>query len=438
VPRPSQVLRSGTTVAVGVGLGQLLILASSPILSRLFDPDAFGVFGVITSIESILVVTAALRFELAEPLPRSDEDASALVALGTISVVGWTIFSAVVLLLLRSSLASWTSTPEVADVALLIPIVLLFDGLGNVLAYWSIRKARFGQLSASRVAQGAGQVAGQLGLGPARASAGSLIVGYALGKLVNTVWLAFDAWRSQTTRLARVSWSAVRRQASRYRRFPLVSSWSALANSGGLQLPAILMAALFAPEAAGWFLLANRVVVGPATIFGQASAQAFHGEVAQLTHGERQPLRPAVQGLCRQLTFLGLLPTVVLVCFGPPLFELVFGSQWHEAGQYLRLLAPAYFAQFIVSPLAPVLVVLERQGVQAAWDVIRLVAVIASLALPAAFGWSALDAIGVFAVATLATYVGLGVMIFVVVGRFDRSGTSVADLGEGGIDLEPA
>jgi O-antigen/teichoic acid export membrane protein len=414
------VLRSAATVALGAGVGQVILLASSPVLSRIFTPEVFGVFGVATSIESVLVVVAALRYEQAIPLPDDDRAGSALVAIGIGCVAVTTVVSAVLLTLLGPALADWTNTPDLAGYLLLVPLVLFFDGVTLVLSYWAVRQARFGRLSASRLSQAAAQVAGQVGLGAISATPGSLIVGSAAGKVASASVLAANAWRAGQDRVAGVTWSLVRRNARRYRRFPLVSSWSALANSAGLQLPAILAAALFAPAIAGWFLLANRVVAAPMTLFGQASAQAFHGRAAA-SNRAGEGLRGDLWRLAGQLARLGVLPAVGLVVFGPTLFRVVFGPEWEPAGEYARLLAPAFLAQFVVSPLAPSLAVLERQGWQAGWDLFRLVVVVGSLVVPAQLGWSASDAIALFSAVTVACYVALAVIIDRVVRAADAA-----------------
>ena len=51
-----------------------------------------------------------------------------------------------------------------------------------------------------------------------------------------------------------------------------------------------------------------------------------------------------------RLLIVGALPTAVLLLAGPWLFGLVFGPTWTEAGDYARILAVAYLAQFVVNP----------------------------------------------------------------------------------------
>jgi len=63
---------------------------------------------------------------------------------------------------------------------------------------------------------------------------------------------------------------------------------------------------------------------------------------------------------------------MVLIVAGPQLFVFVFGQRWMEAGDYARLLAVAYLAQFVVTPVASTLYLLERQGQQLGWAAVRL------------------------------------------------------------------
>jgi O-antigen/teichoic acid export membrane protein len=50
-------------------LGQAITVLVSPILTRLYTPEDFGVFGVYASILGIVTVVASLRYEYALPLP---------------------------------------------------------------------------------------------------------------------------------------------------------------------------------------------------------------------------------------------------------------------------------------------------------------------------------------------------------------------------------
>jgi O-antigen/teichoic acid export membrane protein len=61
---------------------------------------------------------------------------------------------------------------------------------------------------------------------------------------------------------------------------------------------------------------------------------------------------------------------------GPWAFGWVFGGQWERAGSYAQLLAVAFLAQFVASPVTNVLNLVERQGLALIWEVVRLVLVV--------------------------------------------------------------
>ena len=57
----------------GTLLAQSVSIISSPILTRIYSPEAFGELGVFTSITSIFSVFMCLRYELALVIPKEKE-----------------------------------------------------------------------------------------------------------------------------------------------------------------------------------------------------------------------------------------------------------------------------------------------------------------------------------------------------------------------------
>jgi O-antigen/teichoic acid export membrane protein len=147
---------------------------------------------------------------------------------------------------------------------------------------------------------------------------------------------------------------------------------SGLLNSAGLEVPLLLVAALYGDARAGFLGLAVRVIGAPATVVGQAVGQVFTGETGARIRGPTGGLAASVRSAVRRLLAVGVVPTVALVAAGPALFGLVFGPEWTEAGEFARLLAVAHLAQFAVVPVSPTLFLLERQGRELGWVAVRL------------------------------------------------------------------
>ena len=92
--------RNVATLVTGTGLAQLIPLAVTPVLSRLYPPEQFGVLALFISVVSSLSVLATGRYEFAIMLPRKDVDATNIAALSiTISlIVGVSLFAVACLL----------------------------------------------------------------------------------------------------------------------------------------------------------------------------------------------------------------------------------------------------------------------------------------------------------------------------------------------------
>jgi hypothetical protein len=97
---------------------------------------------------------------------------------------------------------------------------------------------------------------------------------------------------------------------------------------------------------------------------------------------------------------------------GGPLFGIVFGPTWRDAGVMAGLLAPWFLAALTVSPLARIVVVYQGQGSKLIYDVASVIAVFGGIlgAFRAGLGWEA--AILAFALLqTVAYAIYLGVLI---------------------------
>ena len=80
VPR-GRFAKGVAVLAGGAALGQAITVLVSPILTRLYSPEDFGVFGVYASILGIVTVIASLRYEYALPFPEDGETAANILAL---------------------------------------------------------------------------------------------------------------------------------------------------------------------------------------------------------------------------------------------------------------------------------------------------------------------------------------------------------------------
>lgn len=362
-------------------IGQGAVVAISPILTRLYTPEDFAALAVITAVAAVLGGLATMSWERAVVLPEEDGDAVRIVRLGLSTA---TIISAALLALgyfVGPRLAMAFSSEVFEEFWWLTPVTVWVIAVYAIASSWFIRKQQYGQLAVRNGVQGLTQATSSVVLGLVGLAPLGLVSSLAVGRAAGLLGLLGSRGGAPRVPVSgRQTWRLVKR----YKKFPLVTSWSRVINSLGLQLPVILFVALFGSLAAGHLALTIRVLASPVGIIADAVSQYYEGTFAVRLRQGRRDLTGLLFGISMRIAAVGALPVIVIVVFGPTIFGYVFGSSWAVAGTYAQVLVVAYYLQVIVSPISRTLNLLERQGTQLVWDVARA-ASISGFILIAAF-----------------------------------------------------
>lgn len=408
----SSFARNVAVLAGGSAFGQALALAVSPVLTRLYTPEDFGVLATYAAALAVIAAVAALRYEFAIPLPTDQRQAANLTVLCLGLVGGVTALVTVGVWALGPALVQLVGAPALGPYLWLLPLGVLGTGAYATFNYWAIRQGTFNDIARTRLSQSVSQVGTQLGLGALVPGPVGLLVGQIVGQAAGSMRLARIAWRDSKAAFGEVSMRGIRRIAHRYRRFPLISSGSALLNTAGLQVPALLVIAFFGIEVGGWFALAQRVAGNPLNVIGTAVSQVYTNEAPRVLKEDPKDLLRLFLGTAKKLLVVGVVPVAVLAVSGPWLFGVVFGGEWVEAGLYARYLSLLFLARFIAVPLSQTLNILERQDLLLGWDTARLVVAVGALVVASAIGLTSLQAIGWYSVGMGVMYVALFALCF--------------------------
>lgn len=364
--------RSVAVLAGGTALGQGLIVLASPILTRLYLPEDFGILSVFMSLFSMLLIMNSLRYEVAIPMAEDDEGAINIVALVFLLVSITTVILGIIFWWWGDWIFDRVNAPELKPYIWILLVSLLGGGIYQALSYWCTRRQAFRTIASSKLWQGVGMVTLQVGIGLVSRQTIGLLSGIAGGQITSNWPLLRDLWRKDRHLLKAIRLDRMRSMANRYRRFPLWTSWSSFLNTAGLQLPAILIVSLYGAEVGGWFALSQRIIGLPMALIGVSVAQVYVSRASQLALEDPTALYPLFIRTAWRLLLMGILPIGFLILTGPGLFALIFGEEWRVTGQYVQIMAPLYLVHFVVSSLGQNIYVIERQDIQSLWDVLRL------------------------------------------------------------------
>ncbi|WP_276353943.1 lipopolysaccharide biosynthesis protein [Cohnella caldifontis] len=337
-------MMSGTIVA------QLITVLTAPVLTRLYEADALGVYSMYVSIISVWSVAAAFRYELAIVLPRDERDGDGLFLLSSLSVLLMSAICCAVVFAAGPAVSERMGVPELTPWLAWIPCSLLAMGLYQNLNYWSTRNARFKRLSLSQAVRSVAVSAMQLAAGFFGIGTVGLIGGHFAGQSAASAVLGLQGWRECGSRLKRaMSWRHLRSLARQYAEFPLYSTPQALLNALSQNLPVFMLAIFYDTRVVAFYAISIRLLQLPVTLVSQSVRQVFLQQASEAKHDGDRAVR-MFRKLTLTLAMLAAVPLIVLTAFGPPLFQAVLGPEWHEAGQYARWMAVWLFFAFVNPP----------------------------------------------------------------------------------------
>lgn len=376
--------RAVAIVTGGTALGQVISIAVSPLLARLFSPSDFGVLAVYTSLTGSIGMVSGLTYQLAIPLPEDDEEAANILILALGLVLSSAALVAVGLLVFGDAIRGYQRTAALAPLLWLVPLGCIGLGAFEALSQWAVRTKEFGVLARASISKGAAQASVQAGWGFWMPSAFGLLFGHLCGQWAGIVRVAHLAWTRQRAAFGELRGRAVWLVAKRFKRFPLLTLPAVLLNAVSFYAPAILLAYFFGSAVAGFYTVQDRVTTIPFRFVGAAAQRVFFASAADAKRDGR--LDAFTREVFRQLTRVGLPFVVLLAVSAPSVFPVVFGSSWREAGVYAQWLCiPVAFAM-VVFPLTPLNYVLETQWAETSFQVLLLLTRVGSITVGGLMG----------------------------------------------------
>ncbi len=341
-------LNNVLTLLAGTILAQIITVSVSPILTRLYTPEDFGVFALYTSIASILVIFGTCRYELAIVLPEEDGEARDLARLCILLSLLVAVVSVLVMAAFCARLAAFFERPEIEPFLLLAPCTVIFTCAYQTLSYWSNRRRHYGDIAVSAAMQSAGSSAVNIFLGLAKLLQCGLIVGAVAGQLVAVLVLGRRIVRRRELGLLEsLEWKALWRVASRHRKFPKFNMpYSLVVVASQRYFIYVLIAFGFLREV-GFFVFCRAILFLPVGLLAQSLGRVFFKEAAE--HIGTPRIESLVGGLMDRAKVLCTPALIFFVFWAPDMFSVAFGADWREAGIYAAMFAPAAYCLLYTS-----------------------------------------------------------------------------------------
>lgn len=353
----SEYVRNVLTLMSGTTIAQAIPVAVTPILTRIYSPAEFGLFAVYMALISIGAMIATGRLEMAVLIARKDSEALQLAVISFVISGIISLLALVAIAVWGQQIATLSGQPGLENWLYIVPFSIFLFSVYKVLLHWLNRKKQYGLMSQNRVIQSGSISALQVAVGLAPKITTGLAIADCLGRAAALLLIL----RRITATVKLPEFNRVRQYAliRRYRKFPFLGSPASLLNVLSLQMPYVIIPAIFTSAIAGMYFLVFRVLMLPIALIGESMMEVFRSRAMEDLK-EYGTCRPLFIKTLLSLTVIGLPPALLLILFGQEIFAFVFGEDWREAGFYATILAPMALFRLACAPLGGVLFIREK------------------------------------------------------------------------------
>ncbi len=366
------ILMTGTTIA------QAIPVVISPILTRLYTPEDFGLFAFFIAIVGLFSVVASGRYEQAIIISKKEDDAINIFALGFMILSLLSLLLLMIVLIFHNSLIIVLDNKDIEVWLYFIPVDVFFIGLFNLLTLFNSREKKYKDISKATVVKSIALAVFQLSIGFIKSGSIGLISGHIISQLFGNIRLLKNTFKNKNFFL-KINVIKIIALSKKFKNFPLYQVPHSMLNSFSSNIPVYLFASYFTLSVVGFYSLSARIILTPMMIIAGSTAKVYNQRVSEIFRDKGDSYIFTIKVLTTLLKNI-FMPFLLLIFFAPEIFAFVFGDTWREAGVYTQILSPWFFMVFFVSIISFVPSLLDMQKkallLESIYTVLRVAAIL--------------------------------------------------------------
>lgn len=357
-------------------------LVVTPILARLYSPEDYGVWGVFSSVLSIVNSFIFLSYENTIVKTNDDKEVPGLIALcfliSSSIILLVTIFFSIGKTIGVSFFVNFQNIP-------LLATALFVTSFYNIFIITANRVKKYGAISISNIINGSSQASIRILLGLLPIVSYGLIVGNIFAQFIAVIYLIYPLhtyikmYSKEKFRMI-----SIKDLSIKYKKFPIYDAPAKLIEFSVINLVIIILSNYFEKEEIGYFSMVIQFILLPISVVGSAMGNVYYKELSENYYNPS-----AISSITRKVAkisfILSLFPILFLTFGGDKLLVLILGDKWIPAGSMALILAIYSVPVILSQPLLPAFRTLDRQEIRFKLNVLNFILAIGSLILSAIF-----------------------------------------------------
>ncbi|WP_189103018.1 lipopolysaccharide biosynthesis protein [Deinococcus knuensis] len=402
----SPTLKRISTLMGGTVMGQLAVIATTPLVTRLYSPEAFSDLGIYMAIAGIFSVIATLRLEAAVPAASNKVQAVSIVHAGLISCVAFSITASLLSFLFFEANVFRISSSHILT-SILIGLSVLFIGGFQILSSLQIYHEDFGSIAKAKLIQGVALAILPVLLGLFAPNSINLASSDAAAR----VFGALKSFKLYRTELKNHTTERVSEVMVKFKDFAFYSTPASIVNAVSQYIPVLIFNSQFDIKTAGLFVFANRVLAVPIGVIARTLSQVFLGEAGAVLNSGKK-VKPVIKKYFIYSSLLAIVPAVLLFFYSDKLISVFFGSEWIASIPMIKSLLILSIVQISSSVISQTLNIVQKNSWQLFWDIFRMIIVSFSIIISLHMGGNIFYSVEAYAFSNAICYIIMLIMVF--------------------------
>ena len=353
----SDFLKSVLTLSAGVVVSQSVTLFTTPIISRIYEPNILGDFSIITSNATIFGVVVCLGLIPAIMVPRENDEAKGICRLLAKGILLLSLFLFLLLLLLSGHTQLFNVSINYQAACAALCIYLIFNSLSSVCYSYVNRqklyKVLFWNPSIGTISNAViCIVLGLLGCG---------LWGYLVGTIASSLFLIVHMLKHANPFAGKISEDyGSTRLLKKHKDFPLVLLPSTFLGTLAHQVPVQMISRYWGSFTLGSYSMCLMILGLPTKFLASPVNRVFYREATERANNGQSVGDFSIR-ILRANVKMAIVPIIILIIWGAPLFSALLGDKWYIAGSYASVLGVYQVLAFCNSCLSGKFIVINKK-----------------------------------------------------------------------------
>lgn len=376
------------------GIAQVILIITTPIITRLYSPAEFGEFTIFSNIVMILIPIINARYDLLIVNAKNDRSANIL------SQISFLISLLILLILVPIfAISAWLYPNFILDFIFII-IMLFLVSLTNIFTNYLNKERKYKVLSLINVFRAGSMALLQIIFGLLALGSLGLIIGFSLSYIAG-ITLGYKTFKKH--------FNIVRDKEETKALFLenknqlVYSTPSILLNSLSFSIVVFFIGILYTNTEVGIYGIAIRVLGIPVTIISLGLSKIFMQQ-ANDYYIEYGNFRNLLLKFSSILVIVSIVLYVPLYLFSEELVNILLGHSWGDAITVIKIVIPLFVIRLIVSTVSLSVIVLQKQQLELILQALFLIGTTATFVISKMLNLTFLNFVSINTVVLIVSY----------------------------------